>query len=224
MISITCSGFLTPGSSITIWLSPCLRISGSETPSLSTRSRRISTERSRSDCCERPVRRRHRLSATSSPPWRSRPSVGFWWSGEPGIASSATPTSAGGDQRDENEMGSTVHASAGQVSCGLRRLISRGIPLQPGSRSPRPPPARRARRLLAAERPPRPRAARRDLVPGRDLDREVVVLVDLAHVAVEAARGEDLVADRDATRAARAAPGLRRRCGHDQEAARAGRT
>ena len=31
-----------------IWSSPCRRISGSETPSLSTRSRMISTERSRS--------------------------------------------------------------------------------------------------------------------------------------------------------------------------------
>ena len=38
----------TPGSDTEIWLSPCLRISGSETPVLLTRSSMISFARSRS--------------------------------------------------------------------------------------------------------------------------------------------------------------------------------
>jgi len=36
----------TPASWTTIWLSPCLRTSGSETPSLSMRSRMMFSERS----------------------------------------------------------------------------------------------------------------------------------------------------------------------------------
>ena len=48
MIFAAASGFLIPGSWITIWFEPCLRISGSATPSLSTRFRMICTERSRS--------------------------------------------------------------------------------------------------------------------------------------------------------------------------------
>src|SRR6266508_1000742 len=84
----------TPGSSITIWFEPCLRISGSETPSLSTRRRMTSTDLSRSEEVSFWFFSGRASSTTSRPPWRSRPSVGFWCAGEPGIASSATPTTA----------------------------------------------------------------------------------------------------------------------------------
>src|SRR6476659_4758541 len=46
MIEAAFAGSWTPASSITIWFEPCLRISGSATPSLSTRWRMIETERS----------------------------------------------------------------------------------------------------------------------------------------------------------------------------------
>ena len=42
------AGSYTPASWMTIWLFPCLRISGSETPSLSIRFRMMSIERFRS--------------------------------------------------------------------------------------------------------------------------------------------------------------------------------
>ena len=106
-ISITCSGFLMPGRSITIWSLPCLRISGSATPSRSTRSRRISTERSRSDSCSGRLGGGTAFSVTSRPPWRSSPRVGVWWIGDPGMASSPTPMSP-------------AAISATRVRCGLR--------------------------------------------------------------------------------------------------------
>src|SRR3982751_994366 len=94
MIAAACFGSCTPASSITIWLPDCLRISGSETPSLSTRLRMMSTERSRSSAVSLWAFGGTACSTTSRPPWRSSPSVGFLWPGEPGTAISATPTSA----------------------------------------------------------------------------------------------------------------------------------
>src|SRR5919199_532353 len=49
MIATARSKLCTPASSITIWFEPCLRISGSATPSRSIRLRMMSTERSRSE-------------------------------------------------------------------------------------------------------------------------------------------------------------------------------
>ncbi len=46
MICAAFAGSCTPASWITIWFLPCLRISGSETPSLSILFRMIVTERS----------------------------------------------------------------------------------------------------------------------------------------------------------------------------------
>src|SRR5438132_2462031 len=84
----------TPASSITIWFEPCLRISGSDTPSLSIRLRMIETERSRSAEVSAWPFGGTAFRTTSRPPWRSRPSVGFLWTGEPGIASRSAPTRA----------------------------------------------------------------------------------------------------------------------------------
>ena len=93
MIFAAASGSLTPGSWIVIWLLPCVRISGSDTPRRSTRSRMIVTERERSSFVSfRP------LGGTASfvisrPPWRSSPSVGFLWIGDDGTIINATATS-----------------------------------------------------------------------------------------------------------------------------------
>ena len=84
MISAAAWGSSTPGSWMTIWSSPWVRISGSETPSLSTRLRMISTERSRSSSVRSRFGGGTACSVTSSPPCRSRPSVGDLWRGDPG--------------------------------------------------------------------------------------------------------------------------------------------
>ena len=94
MIAAAACGFRTPASWITIWFEPCLRISGSLTPSLSMRFRMIPIDRSTSLEVRLLPFGGTAFSTTSSPPWRSRPSRGFLWIGLPGIARSATPTSA----------------------------------------------------------------------------------------------------------------------------------
>src|SRR6188472_4180135 len=82
MIAAAAAGSFTPGSWIEIWSVPCVLISGSETPSLSTRFRKIGTDRSRSSLVSFRSRGGTACNGTYRPPWRSRPSVGCWWIGE----------------------------------------------------------------------------------------------------------------------------------------------
>ena len=89
---------------MTIWFEPCLRISGSETPSLSIRFRMMSIERLRSSGVSLWPFGGTAFRTTSRPPCRSRPSVGFLWTGEPGTAKKATPTSGREDAADEDEV------------------------------------------------------------------------------------------------------------------------
>ena len=103
MISAAACGSWTPGSWMTIWSSPCVRISGSETPSLSTRFRMISTERSRSSSVSSRFGGGTAWSVTSRPPCRSRPSVGDLWSGEPGIASKRDADERRDEQPEDEE-------------------------------------------------------------------------------------------------------------------------
>ena len=88
------SGSVTPASWMTISSEPCLRSSGSATPSLSMRFRMMFTERSRSSSVSSLPFGGIALSTTSRPPWRSRPSVAPRWNGDPGTAIKATPMSA----------------------------------------------------------------------------------------------------------------------------------
>src|SRR6476620_7403980 len=62
----------TPASWITIWSLPCLRISGSDTPSLSIRLRMIETERSMQAESQVLPGGGTAFNTTSRPPWRSR--------------------------------------------------------------------------------------------------------------------------------------------------------
>jgi hypothetical protein len=77
MIFAAASASLTPGSWMTIWSSPCVRISGSVTPSLSTRFRMMSTERLRSSFVRSRSAGGTACSVTSKPPCKSSPRVGF---------------------------------------------------------------------------------------------------------------------------------------------------
>ena len=88
-----CSAFFTPGISTAIWSLPCFVITGSATPSLSTRLRMISFERSRSDFSSFSPRP-ERLSAR--PPGRpaGRGRAPALVAGDPGIAIRAAPISA----------------------------------------------------------------------------------------------------------------------------------
>ena len=88
------TGSCTPASSMTIWSFPCFRISGSATPSLSMRWRMIETALSRPCWVTFWPFGGTACSTTSRPPCRSRPSRVFLWIGDPGTASSATPTMA----------------------------------------------------------------------------------------------------------------------------------
>src|SRR5438874_3808837 len=172
----------TPASSITIWFEPCLRISGSETPSLSMRLRMIETERSRSAAVSVWPFGGTAFRTTSRPPWRSRPSVGFLCAGEPEIASRSAPTRA-------------ARIRPISVRC-WRRLLT-------GALQSSFPPVRSGLLLGLLVRPLR-REDARDRAPGDpDLDLggdpdEDVVVPDIGDLAVEPAGGDDLVAGGDA--------------------------
>src|SRR3954447_22769440 len=115
-------GSWTPASWMTIWSEPCLRISGSDTPSLSIRLRMMSIDRLRSSVVSWWPLGGFALRTTSSPPCRSSPRVSFLYAGEPGIASSATPARA-------------ARMNASSVRCRRRsdtglRKVSRGSLLE----------------------------------------------------------------------------------------------
>ena len=48
-------------------------------------------------------------SVTSRPPCRSRPSVGFWWSGDAGDREQRDADQRGGEQGDDEDGGAPVH-------------------------------------------------------------------------------------------------------------------
>ena len=127
MIAAAAAGSLIPGSWIEIWSLPCVRISGSATPSLSTRERMIETDRSRSSLVSFRSRGGTAWSVTSSPPCRSSPSVGFCSNGDPGMASSPTPTRAASDERDDESCSAAGHVGPLRLAAVERRGVLRGV-------------------------------------------------------------------------------------------------
>ncbi len=108
MIAAAACGSLTPASSITIWFEPCLRISGSLTPSLSIRLRMIPIERSTSVEVSCLPFGGTAFSTTSRPPWRSRPSRGFLCTGASGDREERDPDESREDQAEQDEIGAPV--------------------------------------------------------------------------------------------------------------------
>src|SRR3954447_9414051 len=88
------AGSWMPAIWMTIWSLPCLRISGSDTPSLLIRFCMIEIDRLISSGWSWWPFGGTALRTTSRPPCRSRPRVGFLWIGEPGTASRSAPTVA----------------------------------------------------------------------------------------------------------------------------------
>ncbi len=104
MIASARLGSWTPASSIAIWSVPCLRISGSETPSLSTRDRMIETERSRSVAVSLWPGGGWAFSTTSSPPCRSRPERRLLVEGRAGDREQRDADDGGDHSEDEEEV------------------------------------------------------------------------------------------------------------------------
>src|SRR5215208_2600812 len=184
MICAALPGSCTPASWITIWFLPCLRISGSATPSLAMRLRMIEIERSMQDASQVLFFGGTAFSTTSSPPWRSSPRVTFLCTGEPGTPRAATPASASAIRptRIRCERLLDTRRSRGRLAfgrrdglapvLGLRLFIGRLLHAVGRCNGPPVDPHQRAR---------------------RDLDVDDVVL-DRLDGAVDAPGGEDLVA------------------------------
>ena len=149
------------------------------------RSRMISTRAVEVGLLQRPVLRRHRLERHLEAALEVEAERRLLFSGEPGIVSRADADQAGDDQRDENEVGSTIHeiGSGGRLAAVLVIRVSARV--NASADRPRAPRARRRR-----SRPPsslllwrdhgRDRAPRHpDLDVRRDLHHELV-LAELA--------------------------------------------
>src|SRR6266498_2320901 len=184
MICAALPASCTPASWITIWFFPCLRISGSATPSLSIRLRMIEIERSMQEESQVRPLGGTAFSTTSSPPWRSSPSVTFLCTGEPGTASATTPASASAIRptrircerllatRKGRERLAFVRGDRLAPVLGLRLLFRRFLHAADRGHGPPVDTHQRSR---------------------RDLDVDDVALDPLDR-AVDATRGEDLVA------------------------------
>src|SRR5687768_98993 len=168
-------------------------MSGSATPSLSIRSRRIPTERSRSDFWSARFFGGTACSVTSRPPWRSSPRITSCLTGEPGTASRPTPIRPATISETRMRCGRRFTGGTGRLAALFAgragpelgaRLVVYGIRVE-------------LVRLVGwdhrGDRPPRDL----DGGPRRDFDLELVGLAETAHMAVEAAGGQDLVADLD---------------------------
>src|SRR3954466_6644768 len=193
MIAAARSGSWTPGSWTTIWSGSCLRTSGSETPSLSMRARTRSTAIVRPSCVTLWPFGASAFITISSWPWRSRPSVVFLCSGDPGTATSTTPTSAATIRPIRIRW--LRRACTGyrpRLARLLLEWVGRGRQLI--GRLPPPPGLPELVELVLVGREDRGDRAARDahVRPRRDLEREPIVL-DGAHRSVEAAGGQDLV-------------------------------
>ena len=92
---------------MTIWFDPCLRISGPDTPSLSTRLRMMSIDRLMSSAVNVWPFGGFACSTTSRPPCRSRPWRSVRWIGEPG----QSEQKHAGERRDHQRKEEQVRAA-----------------------------------------------------------------------------------------------------------------
>src|SRR3954454_7159257 len=100
-------------------------MSGSDTPRRSTRSRMIVTERLRSSFVRLRPFGGTACFVISSPPWRSRPSVGFLCTGDEGMTISATPTRPATTRATTMMAERRVIDAAGRLAAlGRCRLLS----------------------------------------------------------------------------------------------------